>query len=134
MQEKQVHNVARAEDSGDDTEQAAERAGDGEWDEIIGTGHFSSPDLASQCPKQTPEDDGAAAHKGGPGDQDERTQHPAGESGRDGVEHIGLGPIDIVGDLQDKGQLVGVRRHLAGKAGEADACEDDDLPGDAPVL
>lgn len=85
VKEEHIHNVAGAKNCGDDTEHTAERAGHGERDKIIGVGHFSSPDLAGQCPNQAPEDDGAAAYEGRLWDQDEGAQHPTGESGCDSV-------------------------------------------------
>ena len=133
MQKEHVHDVSRPHDSGDDAEQATDEARDGEWDEVIWARHVRRPDLARKGADETPEDDRTAADEAGKRREQERTSHPPSERGGDGVEQVGL-RLSVCGDLEDEGELVGVGRHLAREAGEADACENDDLLPYRPVL
>ncbi|KFY90574.1 hypothetical protein V500_05134 [Pseudogymnoascus sp. VKM F-4518 (FW-2643)] len=133
VQKEHVHDESCPHDSGDDAEQATDEARDGEWDEVIWARHVRRPDLARKGADETPEDDRTATDEAGERREQERTSHPPSERGGDGVEQVGL-RLSVRGDLEDKGELVGVGRHLAREAGEADACENDDLLPYRPVL
>lgn len=133
MQKEHVHDVSRPHDSGDDAEQATDEARDGERDEVIRARHVRRPDLACKGADETPEDDRTAADEAGKRRKQEWTSHPPGERGGDGVEKVGL-RLSVCRDLEDEGELVGVGRHLAREAGEADTCENNDLLSDRPVL
>lgn len=59
--------------------------------------------------------------------------HPASERGSDGIGQVVL-RLAICGHLEDEGELIRAGRHLAGKVGEADTCENDNLLAHRPVL
>jgi len=133
VQVEHIDDVPTPQDGWDDTEQAADQTRDGESNVVVRTGHLACPDLADEGDNQTPQDDRAAPEQRRERGDEERSCDPAGESSGDRVEQVGLSLV-VGGYLQDEGELIGIRRHLACETSQTDADEDNNLPAHWPVL